>query len=190
VAQVLRERHPQLTLEISLNEPYDGRGRRAPDIDIRNEPVDLPPRLIDGYHRHELVIEDFLVVLPGNHPLASESVIEVARLQHEVWIDHDIYDSPTGQIIVRACQAAGFTPRYSARLDDHHAALSLVAAGLGITVLPRLALAALPPTLTTRPLEHPRVRRRIVAHTRRDPRGSRVVATALSALRDQVRSPA
>lgn len=39
--------------------------------------------------------------------------------------------------------AAGFTPAYSARLDDHHAALSLIAAGLGVTILPQLAFLSL-----------------------------------------------
>lgn len=92
-----------------------------------------PQPLLEGYHRHEFAVEDFLTVLPLSHPLAAESPIALGELQHEPRIDHDIYDSPTGQIIATACEAAGFVPRYSARLDDHHATLSLVAAGLGIT---------------------------------------------------------
>lgn len=163
---------------------------RTPDIDIRNEQVDAPPRLLEGYHRHELAVEDFFAVLPLSHPLAAESPIALAELQHEPWIDHDIYDSPTGQIIATACQAAGFVPRYSARLDDHHATLSLVAAGLGITVLPRLALLDLPASVVARPLHHPAVERRIVAHTRRNPRNHLLIAAALTALREQARTPA
>ncbi len=187
MARALRELHPQLTLEISLNEPYDGGGRRTPDIDIRNESVNAPPLLLEGYHRHELAVEDFFAVLPRDHPLAAESAVALGELQHESWIDHDIYDSPTGQIIATACQAAGFMPRYSARLDDHHATLSLVAAGLGVTVLPRLALLDLPAALIARPLHHPAVQRRIVAHTRRNPRNHLVITAALTALREQTR---
>jgi DNA-binding transcriptional LysR family regulator len=178
VAQVIREQHPGVALEISLNEPHDGRGRRPPDLDIRNEPVDGPAIRLDGYLRQELMIEEFSVVLPLSHPLAQAPEIVMKELQHELWIDHDIYDSPTGQIIALACRAAGFVPRYAARLDDHHAALALVVAGLGITVLPHLALTGLPDGLAVRPLTRPTVRRRVVAHARRHPERNRAITTA------------
>lgn len=183
VAAAMREQHPGVTLEISLNEPHGGHGRRPPDLEIRNEPVDGPVTRLDGYLRHALVTEEFSVVLPVSHPLARAPEIAMNQLQHEPWIDHDIYDSPTGQIIALACRAAGFVPRYAARLDDHHAALALVAAGLGITVLPHLALTGLPTGLTVRPLTRPGVRRRVVAHARRHPGRDRVITTAVQELR-------
>lgn len=183
VAQAIRQQHPGVALEISLNEPHDGRGRRPPDVDIRNEPVDGPATRLDGYLRQELMIEKFCVVLPPSHPLTQQGEIGMKELQDEPWIDHDIYDSPTGQIIGLACRAAGFVPRYAARLDDHHAALALVAAGLGITVLPQLALTGLPAGLAVRPLTRPTVRRRVVAHAHRHPERHRAISIALSELR-------
>lgn len=183
IAQAIREQHPGVTLEISLNGPHDGRGRRPPDVDIRNEPVDGPATRLDDYLRQELMIEEFSVVLPPSHPLTQADEIGMKELQHELWIDHDIYDSPTGQIIGLACRAAGFVPRYAARLDDHHAALALVAAGLGITVLPQLALTGLPAGLAVRPLTRPTVRRRVVAHARRHPVRNRAISIAVAELR-------
>jgi len=44
--------------------------------------------------------------------------------------------------LMRRCAAAGFTPRIAYTTDDYVAVQSLVAAGLGVTILPELALSA------------------------------------------------
>ncbi|MEW2217996.1 LysR family transcriptional regulator [Streptomyces sp. NPDC006990] len=182
VVRAVRELRPNITTEVSLNEPVDGRGRRRPDLDIRTEPVDGAEIRLEGYLRHELLTEELLAVLPATHPLAGARSLPLGELRTEPWIDHDIYDSPTGQIILGACTAAGFAPRYVARLDNHHAALSLVRAGIGITVLPRLAVPDPPGTLVAVPLT-PAVRRRIVLHARLHPRRGGLVAAAAARLR-------
>lgn len=184
VAAALRAESPDVVIEVSINELHPTGGRRPADVDVRNEPVDGPPTHLEGYRRHVLVEEDFCVVLPLDHPLVAEAVVPVAQLRDEPWIDPDIHDGPAGQILTRACHAAGFTPRYVARLDDHHAAISLAAAGLGIVVLPRIALTGLPENLTVKPLSHPVVRRRVVVHTRTHPTRARLVQAALTALDD------
>jgi DNA-binding transcriptional LysR family regulator len=58
------------------------------------------------------------------------------------------------QMTVRACQAAGFTPRTRHRVDDFSTTLTLVAAGQGVALVPQLGLADLPPgvMLTRLPL--------------------------------------
>lgn len=185
VVRRARQLEPELTVEISLNEPHGGQGRRPADLDIRNEPPDEPAQYFEGYERHELCVEDFAVVLPQKHPLAGEESINMQQLQNEDWVDHDIYESPTGRIIRSACQAAGFLPQFTARLDDHHAALSLVSAGLGITVLPHLALMDLPAGVVVKPLSKPQVQRRIVAHLRRSQRTEPLVTESLKCLRDR-----
>ncbi|MEX5272011.1 LysR family transcriptional regulator [Kocuria sabuli] len=187
VVTALRAQSPEVVVEISINELHPTGGRRVPDVDVRNEPLDGPPVHLEGYQRHVLHEEDFWVVLPATHPLAAHPVIAMAQLRDESWIDHDIHDGPTGRIITRACHAAGFTPHYIARLDDHHAATGLAEAGLGITVLPRVALTGLPGSLTMRPLTDPTVHRRIVAHTRTHPTRAQLIHTTLTALREAAR---
>ncbi|MDG4789659.1 LysR substrate-binding domain-containing protein [Micromonospora sp. WMMD1102] len=55
--------------------------------------------------------------------------------------------------LLRACAAAGFTPDVAFTTDDYVAVQALVAAGLGVTLLPGLALAAhRDPRVTTAPL--------------------------------------
>jgi DNA-binding transcriptional LysR family regulator len=48
---------------------------------------------------------------------------------------------------IRACQAAGFTPRVRHHVDDYTAVLNLVAAGQGVAVVPRLGIADPPPSV-------------------------------------------
>lgn len=183
VVRAVRRLQPNLTVEISLNEPVDGRGRRRPDLGIRTEPADGAGIRLDGYARHELVVEELVAVLPAVHPLAGASEVSLRDLAQQPWVDHDIYDSPIGRIVLGACSAAGFTPRYAARLDDHRAALRLVAAGIGVTVLPRLAVPDLVPGLVTKPLMRPGVSRRIVVHAGQDRRRAALVACAVKQLR-------
>ncbi|MFD7308493.1 LysR family transcriptional regulator [Promicromonospora sp. NPDC059942] len=195
VVRGVRELQPNLTVEISLNEPVDGRGRRRPDLDVRTEPAGGAEVHLDGYRRHELTVEGFVAVLPADHPLATapgaapDAAPEVSLrdLAGEPWIDYDIYDSPIGQIVLTACSAAGFTPRYAARLDDHRAALRLVLAGVGVTVLPLLAVTDLFDGLVVRPVVRPTVARRIVVHARRDRRRAALIAHAVAQLQAAAR---
>ena len=62
------------------------------------------------------------------------------------------------------CEQAGFTPKISVTTDDHVAAQAMVAAGLGVTILPGLALdAARHPGIQAQPL--PGARRQVLAVT-------------------------
>jgi DNA-binding transcriptional LysR family regulator len=187
VVKEIRKAYPSLTVEISLNGAAGGgggHGRRVPNLDIRVEPADGPELQLDGYRRYELVTEDFLAVFPAQHPLAAVPEVTLGQLRREPWVDHDLYESPTGQIIAGACSAAGFRPRYAARLDDHPAALSLVAAGIGVAVVPRLALTTPPAGIVIKPVTNPTPRRRITVHVRHGRRGPGIVAAALSRLRE------
>jgi DNA-binding transcriptional LysR family regulator len=81
------------------------------------------------------------------------------------------------QMTVRACQAAGFTPRARHQVDDFGTTLTLVAAGQGVALVPRLGLAGRPPgvRLTRVPLH----RRTRIAY--RDGAGRHPAVTAVTA---------
>lgn len=187
LAKTLSDQIPGVLLEISLNEPHEGPGRRPPDIDVRTEPLRDPPPPPDGFRRYLLQEEAFWVVVSHHHPAAAEPEVTLASLAGEPWIDNDVYDSPTGRIVAHACRAAGFTPRYVARSDDHHAAVSLVAAGLGVTVLPELALQRVPHGVAHVALINPTPRRRIVALVRENVAHLLTVRTGLRLLEEEAR---
>ena len=87
----------------------------------------------------EVVYRDsFVVALPKNHPLASESqYIEVQQLAQESFI---ITTRKVGEGyhdgIINICRHAGFEPRISQEVHELQTSVSLVAAGMGIALLP------------------------------------------------------
>jgi DNA-binding transcriptional LysR family regulator len=83
--------------------------------------------------------------------------------------------------LVWLCQHAGFSPKIAFTTDDHVAAQALVAAGLGVTILPSLAIrAARHPGIHTQPL--PGAWRQVFAVTYGQPPDPRAVDHLLDIL--------
>ncbi len=83
--------------------------------------------------------------------------------------------------LVWLCQHAGFSPKIAFTTDDHVAAQALVAAGLGVTILPSLAIrAARHPGIQAQPL--PGAWRQVFAVTYGQPPGPRAVDHLLDIL--------
>jgi DNA-binding transcriptional LysR family regulator len=170
VAKGLQRDYPDLVLEISIDE-LGTAAQREPtrrDIDLATEPAEQPGAERAGYHRYVLVEESYRVAVPQGHPLLDEydGPVPMAALADLPMIDNDFSDTGCAMIIRNACRAAGFTPRFVARSDDHHTALAFVAGRIGVTVLPALAIPADLPGVDSRDLVSPAPRRRIVAHVR------------------------
>ncbi|MEV6973464.1 LysR family transcriptional regulator [Kitasatospora sp. NPDC093806] len=128
------------------------------------------------------------VALPPGHPLTGAPGLRLADLAAEPWI----YGAagPWREITEEACAQAGFTPERAHTAADWTAILALVAAGLGVALVPRLASAgrgggavvrALPADLPTR-----RVVAVVRAGTERTPPLRRVLAE-LTAVAEAVR---
>lgn len=97
-----------------------------------------------------LYTEDMVVVLPAAHPLAVESTVSVAGLDGERWIAG--CPRCRGHLLA-VCETAGFSPAIAFETDNASAVLKLVAGGIGVAMLPRLALstATLPAGAVIRP---------------------------------------
>jgi DNA-binding transcriptional LysR family regulator len=54
--------------------------------------------------------------------------------------------------VLRACEASGFTPRIRHYADDFATVLALVAAGLGVSLIPQLGIGDASPEVTLTPL--------------------------------------
>jgi DNA-binding transcriptional LysR family regulator len=93
-----------------------------------------------GIRIETLLNENMLVALPAHHPLVGKRVpksIALAALADETFI---LYRRPTGpglyDTIIAACRAAGFSPRIGQEAPRMLSTLSLVAAGLGVSIIP------------------------------------------------------
>lgn len=77
------------------------------------------------------------VVLPARHPLAEHEVVDLAGLSSEPWIAG--CPRCRGHLL-ELCDAAGFAPRIAVETDNFVAVEEMVASGLGVAVLPGLAI--------------------------------------------------
>jgi DNA-binding transcriptional LysR family regulator len=76
------------------------------------------------------------VILPISHPLANQETVPLEALADEDWIwGHGSKNSRICQQILHLCQQAGFEPRIVQTVNQFHAGVSLVAAGVGIMVI-------------------------------------------------------
>jgi molybdate transport repressor ModE-like protein len=158
---VFHERHPDVDLGMVEAEPDEACERlRAGDVDMAlvydYEPI---PGMLDGELELTHLIDDaYDAILPKDHPLAARKRLRLADMTEEPWI---CSTSANGcrAITERACQDAGFEPNIAFEADETLAAMALVAAGVGVTLLPRLALTTVHPAVEARRLIKPPVRR-------------------------------
>lgn len=88
-----------------------------------------------------LFSEKVVLVMPESHPLAGGDTVQLAELAQERWIA----GCPLcrGHLLA-VCETVGVTPQIELETDNAVAVLSLVAEGLGVALLPQLALATAP----------------------------------------------
>ena len=150
------------------------------DLGILRPPSPLPARL----QCTTFFEEPFVAVLPRDHRLAVRRVLPLRDLADDPFIlvsrrqVSAIHDQ-----ILGACAAAGFAPRSIREATHIHAVVSLVAAGCGVSVLPRSAAQVGMKEVVCRPLARPAlVTEMAVAHLRQGASGS-ALAFAATAIR-------
>lgn len=126
-----------------------------------------------------LLTDRLVGLVPQGHRLARSSSIGIGELAGESWIAG--CPRCRGQL-VRVCESAGFTPRIDFATDDYPAVVGLVGAGLGVAVLPELAIESVRPKGVRMVTVEPVVRREIVALTLPDLAQVPTVAATLDRL--------
>ncbi|AQA13445.1 LysR family transcriptional regulator [Streptomyces samsunensis] len=126
------------------------------------------------------LLNDRLVgVVPEGHELAGAGAVGIAELAGEPWIA----GCPRCRgHLVEVCESAGFTPRIDFATDDYPTVVGLVGAGLGVAVLPELALESVRTKGATTLEVEPAVRREVVALTLPDLARVPAVAATLDRL--------
>jgi molybdate transport repressor ModE-like protein len=126
------------------------------------------------------LLQDRLIgLVPEGHRLAGADVVGIEELADEPWIG----GCPRcRRQLVEVCEASGFTPRIDFATDDYPAVIGLVGAGLGVAVLPELALESVRPKGARTMTVEPAVEREIVALTLPDLARVPAVAATLDQL--------
>jgi DNA-binding transcriptional LysR family regulator len=125
---------------------------------VEGEPEELIPRLRDGEFDLGLIFgfggagepgpglqssplfeDPMRLALPKGHRLTRKERITLEDLSDEAWVQTS-EASACARHVVRVCRAAGFEPRVSFESDDYLTVQGLVAAGVGVALIPQLAL--------------------------------------------------
>ncbi|WLQ34274.1 LysR family transcriptional regulator [Streptomyces castrisilvae] len=122
------------------------------------------------------------VVLPLDHRLAARDSLDLAELAGEPWV---LGCLKTEAYLRRYARRAGFAPDIRGTTTDYFFARSLVAAGLGVSLIPSVALTPEIPGLRTVPVGSPAPARHIGAATLGHPRARLQVTALIRALRRQ-----
>jgi len=129
----------------------------------------LPPK-DEAINTTVLFSENIHALLPATHPLAKNESINLVDLRQDQFVLF-----PEGYILnkvaVDACRSVGFMPNITSEGEDMDALKGLVAAGIGVTLLPESSLYDSTPRMTVKvPIAIPNIRRTvgIIAPTSRD----------------------
>jgi len=162
LATIARE-FPRLRLDLRLIELLAA-DSGAPDVEIAVDGAESGG--IAGYQVHPLLTEPYLAVVPVTSALAHRTQVDLAELRVEAWVDNDVARGPCRQAVLDACSTVGFSPAFHIETQDYPTSIRFVAEGMGITVIPRLGLDALPDSVVAVPIVNPTPRRSISVRVR------------------------
>ncbi len=177
-----RERHPDVELTLAEGEPEQIAPRlRTGELDLAllfefdsapangraaasgqdEESESLPGGRLT---RVQLLQDPLYLALPRAHRLAERKRLRLEDLREEAWIQTS-KDSPCARHVVRCCHAAGFEPHVSFQSDDYQTVQGLVGAGVGVALIPELALSVVREDIVIRALSPKPPARRVIAAT-------------------------
>jgi DNA-binding transcriptional LysR family regulator len=117
----------------------------AQELALAENRIDLavlrPPLRRTGLSSRLITRERLVLAVPGSHRLAGDEQVGLAELRDEDFVGYDAPDSVVATTVTQACLAAGFLPRRTHEVSEISIILTLVAAGLGVALLPESVLA-------------------------------------------------
>ncbi|MBL9132164.1 MAG: LysR family transcriptional regulator [Verrucomicrobiaceae bacterium] len=113
-----------------------------------------------AFESRVLVTEPFVLLVPASHALAGECAPALKELSAESFI---FYKGRARDTALEACRKAGFEPRVACESGELETVRALVAAGLGLAVVPRLAAGQLPKSIRALAIRAPGMQRQIAA---------------------------
>jgi DNA-binding transcriptional LysR family regulator len=159
-----RGSYPEVELTLAEGEPETVVPRlRAGELDLALLFEFADERLSpDELARTDLLEDPMYLALPRSHPLAGRARLRLQDLAGEAWVQTS-HSSPGARHVVRSCIAAGFEPHVAFESDDFQTVQGLVAAGVGVALIPELALSAVREELVVRSLSPNQPVRRVIA---------------------------
>ena len=135
IARLVKAELPGVALEISADmlTPAQCDGLRGGTLDLG---VLRPPAVGDDIEVRTIDAETLVLAVGADHRLAAEPVVSMSDLRTEPFVVYGNRDSAVNDAVLRAARAAGFVPDRAHEAPGTAVLLALVAAGLGVAVVP------------------------------------------------------
>ncbi|MFD7732957.1 LysR family transcriptional regulator [Kitasatospora phosalacinea] len=180
----LRYSCPELDVRLLESDPYPAAelvARGEVDLAVVQDWATVPLPVQPGVDRLDLGADPVDLLLPVAHPLAALDAVPVTALRGQRWIS-----VPPGNIchdwLLRTMRETGEEPDVAHQVGEFQTQLALIAAGLGLGLIPRLGRGPLPPGVAARPVT-PEPVRRVHALWRTQTSRRPAVTATLTALR-------
>lgn len=128
-----RQQYPQIDMHLLV------RGGVEQTSAIQKGEIELATGIINfdqGYDGIRIFNDPMVVVLPRENTLASRAILSIIDLKEQPQVmfetEYTLY-----QLVLTACQRAGFIPQNITRVSQADFGIALVAAGTGVMILPR-----------------------------------------------------
>jgi DNA-binding transcriptional LysR family regulator len=182
---ILQERHPDLLVqvhEMDFRSPVAEVVRGELDLGLAQDWENAPMALPQGVRRVKLMEDIAQVALPTEHPLAApgRDSISMEDVLGERWISRTV-GSTCHDWLIHTMQTHGAEARIGHIVMEYPTQLAMVAAGMGLAMVPRLGQDPVPAGVRVLAL-HPRLRRSIYAVWRVDNDSRPAVRHAIGAL--------
>lgn len=162
-----RAEHPEVQLDLKQQEValLDDVAAGEADLAVLVVGEDVPQRR--GIRLVHLADDPYRVALPKSHPQVDRNSVDMAKLADESWINSAVRSEDICATLLRdAYASAGFAPHVVLETDSTYSAQGFVAAGLGISLIPRLGLDVVHPGVEIRAITNPEPARRIYVAVR------------------------
>lgn len=183
----LREAHPGLRVKLIEQEPDHsvsavarGETDMAIVVDWAESTIPLPKDMM----RVPLMVDTADVALSADHPLAHRSLVDLDEIIGEPWISW-IGGSICDNWLHGMLRARGVEPDVAHAAEEHQTKLAMIAAGLGVAVMPRLGRGPVPEGVRLVPVQ-PALVRQVYVFWRADAARRPAITATVRALKEAV----
>jgi DNA-binding transcriptional LysR family regulator len=158
----LHKTHPEATVMLRegestslLHDLEEGGLDVAVVFDDLHYPLPVPYSVTYRY----LYDERLLLGMPRGHRLAAWEVVPIIELATEPWLGGAGHTSNHTQLLLNTCRTAGFEPTIVVYSNSFVVTQRLVAAGVGLALIPEMSASGIDPNVVCRPIEPAPTRR-------------------------------
>jgi molybdate transport repressor ModE-like protein len=180
----LRESCPRLHITMVDLEPEESLPRlRVGELDVvvTHEYGVLPSTADPAFDQEHLLTEPVFLALPKNHPRAGRPTSLTDLRDEQFIVGRDA--SPFLDVVVRLAEGAGFHPRVDLHSNDFQVILAAVGAGLGVALVPPIAVIGDYPDVVFQRIKGLALERRVFAAVRAGSGENPSIAAVVAALR-------